>query len=68
MREGDLVKWIGFPGADKKGIRATGPNCLGLIIKRVVIDGYRRYNVAWSDGSIGSLLYEQTLEVVNAIN
>ena len=72
MKEGDLVKWIGFPGASVPPER-TGPLALGIIIciRRYLrswdVDGdYEpRYEVAWGDGTIGTNLYEQTIEVVN---
>ncbi len=68
MKEGDLVKWIGFPGAS-----IEEPEKIGIIIfaRRFLnswdVDGSHesRYDVAWGDGSIGSNLYEQTIEVVN---
>ncbi len=68
MIKGSLVKWIGFPGSTMKE-----PKKIGIIIatrrflKSYDVDGdYElRYDVAWGDGSIGSNLYEQTIEVIN---
>ena len=65
MRVGDIVKWIGFPGATVGGIRATGPTCTGIIIK-IHEGGWSKYrvDVQWGDGTFGSMLYPQTIEVV----
>ncbi len=70
MKVGDLVKWIGFPGADKHGIHATGPKETGIIIG-IYRKGYRqplRVTVAWGNGTIGEMLYPQTIKVVSKIN
>ena len=65
MKVGDLVKWIGFPGASLSA-ELTGPKEFGIIIS---IDEFSaqdtRINVAWGDGSFGCLLYPGTIEVVN---
>lgn len=66
MKIGDIVKWIGFPGADAKGIRATGPNVPGIIIS-MYVKSYRmppRIDVMWGDGTIGRQLYMQTIKVI----
>lgn len=68
MKVGDLVRWIGFPGADKHGVSATGPSEPGVIIA-VYRKGYRkpvRVSVAWGNGTIGEMLYPQTIEVIDA--
>tara|TARA_B100000214_G_C23719724_1_gene513709 strand:- start:156 stop:365 length:210 start_codon:yes stop_codon:yes gene_type:complete len=66
MRVGDIVKWVGFPGADPQGVKVTGPSCTGIIVK---IHEHGTYNfkvdVQWGDGRFGDLLYPQTIEVVN---
>ena len=67
MKEGDLVRWIGFPGSNVRQ-----PVKIGIIIfsrrylKSWDVDGgyEERYDVAWGDGTIGSNLYKQTIEVV----
>ena len=69
MLEGDIVKWIGFPGADPQGVKITAPACksTGIVIKiyeATVVSG-RRLDVLWADGSIGKMLYPETIEVVN---
>lgn len=66
MKVGDLVKWVGFPGADKKGVKATGPSCLGIILK-VYEQGIYKYrvDVQWSNGSLGDCLYRETIEIVS---
>ena len=65
MRVGDIVKWIGFPGASAGGVRATGPDCTGIIVK-IHEGGWSKYriDVQWGDGTFGSMLYSQTIEVV----
>lgn len=69
MQVGDLVKWIGFPGAELPGVKLTGPDAAGIILEvhrsshNWVIE---TVTVAWGDGSIGEYLYPQTLEVINA--
>tara|TARA_E500000331_G_C17010727_1_gene606274 strand:+ start:35 stop:241 length:207 start_codon:yes stop_codon:yes gene_type:complete len=68
MIPGDLVRWIGFPGADKQGVKITGPSCkFGLIIKLYSPQSGSgtRVDVAWGDGTFGTKLYPQTIEVVN---
>ena len=68
MKVGDMVMWIGFPGADKAGVLATGPDVPGIIIE-VYCPTYRqplRVSVAWGDGTVGEMLYPQTIEVINA--
>ena len=68
MKVGDLVKWIGFPGADLEGVRITGPSCVGIVIRTrptPSLSPLANVDVAWSDGTIGRKLYPQTLEVVN---
>ena len=33
MKVGDLVKWIGFPGACEEGVKATSPGSeVGIVI------------------------------------
>ena len=67
MKVGDLVKWIGFPGACDKGVRATGPDMPGIIIS-MTRRAYRlppRLDVLWGDGSVGRNLYVDTVEVIN---
>ena len=68
MKVGDLVKWIGFPGADPEGVKITGPSCVGIIIRTRRSPDFSKVttiDVAWSDGTIGRKLYPQTIEVVN---
>ena len=68
MKVGDLVKWIGFPGADETGVKVTGPvGETGIIIaiyQNFLIRG-KRIDVSWSSGKIGLGLYPETLEVIN---
>ena len=66
MKVGDIVRWVGFPGADKVGVRVTGPDCTGIIIKIYESGVYNhRLDVQWGDGSFGDCLYPQTIEVVD---
>ncbi len=68
MKVGDLVHWIGFPGASPEGVKITGPSAkFGLIIEvySPYSGGGTRVDVAWSDGSFGTKLYPQTIEVVD---
>ena len=69
MKVGDLVKWIGYPGQDEAlGEQyITGPVVAGIIIAKYKSNTQLfRYDVAWGDGSFGTLLYEQTIEVISA--
>ena len=68
MRVGDIVKWIGFPGASiDPGL--TGPLQLGIVIKIYVLgkpnSGDQRIDVMWGSGNIGKMLYPQTVKVIN---
>ena len=67
VKVGDLVKWIGYPGASHVENLITGPITAGIIIAKYQgsFELYR-YDVAWGDGSIGSMLYEETIEVISA--
>ncbi len=68
MAVGDIVKWIGFPGASISPT-LTGPKQLGVIIKiydeNAFYDSNQRVDVMWASGNIGEKLYPQTIEVVN---
>lgn len=61
MKEGDLVKWIGFCTTGAK------PELkYGLILRKYTyLSAVQRVDVLWWDRSIGSRLYEDTLEVVS---
>ena len=67
MRVGDIVRWIGFPGASVDP-STTGPTTIGLIIK-VWSSSFNEYdtriNVLWASGKMGNGLYPETVEVVN---
>ena len=68
MKVGDLVRWIGFPGATL-GPELSGPSAAGMIV-RVFGEGYsdqERIDVAWGDGTIGTWLYPETIEVISEI-
>ena len=58
---GDLVKWIGFPGANVPP-ELTGPVGPGIIIAVISISKEKRFDVLWSDVTIGRHLYLQTLQ------
>lgn len=64
MKVGDIVKWVGYPDSTK-GIRITGPECTGIII-RIHETGWLNYrvDVIWADHTLGDMLYPQTLEIV----
>ncbi len=68
MKVGDLVKWIGFPGASQPPDQ-TGPRATGIIIEVSQIgipeNPGLRITVAWGGGSIGNRLYPQTIEVIS---
>lgn len=76
MKIGDIVRWLGFPGANAGGISATGPGlfCYGIIVKVKYLKKSSsqpkpdRIDVMWSKGSIGKNLYPQTVEVINESN
>ena len=66
MRVGDIVKWIGFPGADEEGVRITGPACSGIVLKIHEHGVYKfRVDVQWADGMFGERLYPETIEVID---
>ena len=63
MQPGDLVKWIGFPGAT-----IQPEEKYGIIIKKIYThpaETSDRINVLWSDGKIGKSLYQETVEVIS---
>ena len=65
MKVGDLVKWIGFPGASIPPSK-TGPTSVGIIVK-ITKDLWcdnTRVDVQWGDGSFGNRLYIETIEVL----
>ena len=68
MTKGDLVRWIGYPGANVDP-RMTGPSGIGIIIAtheaEKVFYKEPSYTVAWSDGTIGTNLHPITLERVD---
>ena len=68
MKIGDLVKWIGFPGATL-GPELTGPKVFGIIVsmEQDTLNDNSRINVAWGDGTFGWMLYPGTIEVVSGI-
>ncbi|MDB4337621.1 hypothetical protein OAA09_01225 [bacterium] len=71
MTIGDLVKWIGFPGANPGGVVLTGPSVTGIIVEKWVMPasaGVYLYDVVWADGTLGNRLYPQCLQVVNKTN
>ncbi len=63
MKIGDLVKWVGFPGATAKPEEKYGI----IISKRYMHnpENTDRINVLWSGGTIGKSLYQETVEVVS---
>ena len=66
MRVGDIVKWVGFPGADERGVRITGPDCTGIVVKIHERGVYsHKVDVQWGDGTFGDGLYPETIEVIN---
>ena len=72
MNIGDLVKWLGYPGASHQENVITGPVTVGIIIDILSkgrlesnVEGMFRYDVAWGDGTIGRMLYPETLEVID---
>jgi len=68
VKIGDLVKWIGFPGATIPPEK-TGPTALGIIIainkRKILMHTAERIDVAWGDGTIGRNLYPGTITVIN---
>ncbi len=66
MQVGDLVKWIGYPGATLHPSK-TGPKEVGMIVKIWVSeynDHDKRVDVMWGGGRLGKGLYPQTIEVI----
>ena len=67
MSVGDLVVWIGFPGASIHPSR-TGETSVGMIVKiwkSTFNENDERIDVLWGSGKIGRGLYPQTIEVIN---
>ena len=72
MEVGDIVRWTGFPGASSEGVKMTGPSCTGIIVKiysnqeddETAYVGGTRIDVVWADGTLGDMLYPQTVEVI----
>tara|TARA_A100001011_G_C13944763_1_gene688663 strand:+ start:266 stop:469 length:204 start_codon:yes stop_codon:yes gene_type:complete len=62
MKVGDLVRWIGFPGASPPDGRSDVVG-VGIIVKVRRIGLEDRYDVSWSDGSLGTRVYAQCLEL-----
>ena len=64
MKVGDLVKWVGFPGASQPPEK-TGPSTPGIVLEvSIDMSGNKRATVLWPDQTIGRNLYEQTLETI----
>ena len=64
MKPGDLVKWIGMPGAT-----VQPEEKYGIIIKKIYThpaESSDRINVLWGCGTIGKALYQETVEVISA--
>ena len=61
MKQGDLVKWIGFPGATTYNVK------YGIVLKKYHNYGSSgpRVDVLWWDRSIGKRLYVDTIEVID---
>ena len=67
MKGGDLVRWIGFPGACKEGVKATSPGSeVGIVIRIENASRWytERVDVLWGNGRIGRGLYTETVAVV----
>jgi|TARA_R110000823_G_C15951164_1_gene501768 hypothetical protein len=64
MKKGDLVKWIGFPGASTKPATKYGI-VIKTIRSRVFGDTEQRIDVLWGDGRIGRRLYQETMELIS---
>jgi hypothetical protein len=65
VKVGDLVKWIGFPGAtilvDEK---------YGIIIRKLYThlpESSDRIDVLWGGGKIGKALYAETIETIQCV-
>ena len=66
MNVGDLVRWIGFPGASSPNNILGKGQGVGIIVAErayVHVEDFR-YDVLWKDGTIGYNLYPQTIEVI----
>ena len=69
MKVGDIVQWIGFPGATAEGVKITDPGGTGIIVQIYETGVYKfRIDVLWRDGTFGNFLYPQTLEVITGEN
>ena len=66
MKVGDLVRWIGYPGATSPVNSLGGGEGIGIVLEVGIRTPMtpKRYDVLWSDGSIGRNLYAQTIEEV----
>ena len=81
MQVGDVVMFVGFfweQNENKKHFqhhktlpsdRGSGVGKIGIVVSMTKFTAYgqteNRVDVAWSDGTIGRALYENTLEVVS---
>ena len=71
MSVGDLVRWIGFPGASSPdNILGKGQGIVIIVAQRpdhIVwphdVDS-ARFDVLWKDGTIGHNLYAETMEKI----
>ena len=67
MSVGDLVRWVGFPGACEEGVKITSPGAdVGLVISVTNATRYStpRVDVLWGNGKVGRALYSETVAVV----
>ena len=60
MKVGSIVRWIGYPNHTD----APGPLCLGIVTKVWDVTSPQRVDVFWADGTMGAILYPETLEVI----
>ena len=67
MNIGDLVKWIGYPGSSTPP-EISGPSECGIIVDVYLVAGYKRYTIAWGDGTLADRVYPQTIEVIKHAN
>ena len=65
MKVGDVVMFVGFPGARVARTDRLGLNPIGIILHvHKYLEFESRYDILWPDGSVGKRLYEETIELI----
>ena len=65
MTPGNLVKWIGFPGASRKPEEMYGVILSIVVFNKSKYNEQKRLNILWGGGNIGKMIYPETIEVIS---